>query len=101
MTKEINERFKTAYYFDSADFLKVPFEDYRRSVDTFRDIEDSEFDYDDDGYLVVKCIRVNYKDDMYAMPAYITMSTLREAFHNAENNSMDEFFKSLSRLLEI
>lgn len=101
MVKEINERLKNTYYFDSADFLKLPFTDYRRYVDSFRDIEDSEFDYDINGHLVVKFIRVNYKDDMYAMPAYITMSTLREAFHNAKDNSIEEFFKSLDKMLEI
>ena len=94
MLKELRKYIDTKYQLT---FEKMKADNYRVYVDY--DLLENEEDYDiTDGTF--KVIKVNYPEEYYAMPRYLTSRDLRSAYKQSDK-TYDGFMKAVESVIEI
>lgn len=88
---------------ESAQLVTMPIERYRMEVDydVFSAEDYGDTDYDDEGRMIVKAIRIDYPCEYYATPRYLTTKELVTEWRRMNGRTMDDLKRIIKNIVEI
>lgn len=88
---------------ESAELVTMPIEKYRINVsydvDAAEDYGDT--DYDDEGRMIAKAIRIDYPLEYYACPRFLTTKELVSEWRRMKGQTMDDLKRIIKNMIEI
>lgn len=88
---------------ESARLVTMSAEAYERNVDynIFNAVDYGDTDYDEEGRMIAKAIRIDYPCEYYAMPRFLTTKELVTEWRRMKGQTMDDLKRIIKNMIEI